>query len=38
MSEQPKKQTHVAIDIAAAFAATAFIFTTFSGLLNAFAP
>jgi hypothetical protein len=38
MSEQPKKQPHVAFDIALTFAAAAFIFTTFGGLLSAYAP
>ena len=38
MSQQPKKQPHVAFDIAAAFAAAVFIFSTFNGLLTAYAP
>ena len=39
MSEQPNKRPrHVAFDIAMTFAAAAFIFSTFSGLLTAYAP
>ena len=39
MSAQPKKrQPHVAVDIALTFAATAFLLSTFTGFLNAFAP
>ena len=39
MSEQPKKrQPHIAIELAMTFAAVAFIFSTFSGLLTAYAP
>ena len=39
MTDRPKKQPpHVAFDIAMTFAAAAFIFTTFGGFLNAYAP
>jgi hypothetical protein len=39
MSEQPKKRPrHIAFDIAITFAAAAFIFSAFSGLLTAYAP
>ena len=38
MSKQPRKQPHIAYEIALTFVATAFIFSTFNGLLTAYAP
>jgi hypothetical protein len=38
MSKQPNKRTPVLFDLALTFGAGAFIFFTFSGILNAYAP